>query len=401
MVQTFLFAPYHYELKNKIKSILGIFTLNLKILFNSNVVDTTKYQIELLNEYSKINNYNKVIHLYENLFSTFTFDNINIQLLKNVCIAYNNKKQFSKLLMIIERIFELTSLSKEDISFFKMYKGIAFLALKQIDKYRKEIDSIYDIEIDNKEKYVIFITLTLVFIGLEEYNESFYTISKAIKFIPKEDESLYKYYSLLSVVFFKIKEDKIAKLSLNLRKLMEKENELNFLQCYYVGLSNFQIAERMQEDEFYNISLKYLRKAVRLAQNNKQLTVCFILLQDCFSRMQNYYRARGFTKLVIKYTNSKILKTKYTQMLSAFYFETNEYEKSLETSMRLLNHLNIFEESFVLASIAINQFKLNKIEEAENNIKRAKLLNSKNKAVQDVINTYYEVIITSKKGKGI
>lgn len=390
-----------YGLKNKIKSILGIFTLNLKILFNSNVVDTTKYKIELLNEYSKINNYNKVIHLYENLFSTYTFDNTNIQLLKNVCSAYNNKKKYSNLLVTVDRIFESISLSKEDISFFKMYKGIACLALKQIDKYRKEIDSIYDIEIDNKEKYVIFITLTVVLIGLEEYNEAFYTITKSIEFIPKEDESLYKYYSLLSVIFFKIKEDKAAKLSLNLRKLMEKENTLSFKQCYYVALGNFKIAYKMQKNEFYNISIKYLKKAVRLSKNDKQLTVCFILLQDCFSSMQKYYQARGYTKLVIKHTNSKTLKAKYTQMLSAFYFKTDEFEKSLKTSMDLLNHLDIFEESFVLASIAINHFQLNKFEEAENNIKRAKLLNSKNKDIQDVINTYYEVIITSKKGKGI
>lgn len=387
-------------IQDKVKTILKIFTLNLKILFNSNVVDTTTCQIELINEYFKINNYTKVIYLYEKLFSTYTFDNTNIQLLKNVCSSYNNKKNFSKLLKTVERIFKSISLSQEDLSFFKMYKGIAFLGLKQIDKYKIEIDSIYDLKIDNKEKYAIFITLTVVFIGLEEYNEALYTISKAIEFISKEDEFLYKYYSLLSVVFFKTKENKVAKLSLKLRKLMEKKNELNFAQYYYVGLGNFQIAERMQKSEFYNIAVKYLKKAVRLAQNNKQLTVCFILLKDCYSCMQKYYQARGFTKLVIKYTNSKTLKVKYKQAISAFYFYTEEYKKSLETSIDLLNHLDIFEESFVLASIAINQFKLNMFQEAEKNIKRAKLLNSKDKDIQDIIKTYYDIIITNKKEIG-
>ena len=102
------------------------------------------------------------------------------------------------------------------------------------------------------------------------------------------------------------------------------------------------------------------------------------------------------TNVVIKHTNSETLKAKYKQLLSAHYYFTAEYQKSLETSRELLNHLDIFEESFVLACIAINQFRLNQFEEAEKNIKKAKLLNSKNKEIHDIINTYYEAIMTDK-----
>ena len=379
-------------------TIFNIITLNLKILFNINSVELNKNRIQLLNEYFKINNYNRVIKLYEKMLLTFDFNNSDVQLLKNICSAYNNTKNFTKLLITIEKIFELKFLSKEDICYFRMYKGISFLALKQFDKYKREMNLIYDIDISDKEKYQIFITLTFVFIELKEYDEAFNILLKAIEFIPIQDEFLYKYYSVLSVVLFKKKENKIAKLSLKLRKLMENGNNLVFEQYYYIALSNFKIAERMQKNEIYNISVKYLQKAARLAQNNKQLTVCFILLQDCFSSMQKYYRAKGYAKLVIKYTNSKTLKVKYTQMLSAFYFKTNEFAKSLATSEKLLNHLDIFEESFVLASIAINQYKLNQFEEAEKNIKKAKLLNSNTKSIKDIINSYYEVIITKKKG---
>lgn len=68
----------NYGLKDKINAIFKIFTLNLKILFNSNNIDTTKDKIELLNEYFKIKNRTKVISLYENLISTYTFDNTDI-----------------------------------------------------------------------------------------------------------------------------------------------------------------------------------------------------------------------------------------------------------------------------------------------------------------------------------
>ena len=50
-----------YGLKDKINAVFKIFALNLKIIFNSNNVDTTKDKIELLNEYFKIKNRTKAV----------------------------------------------------------------------------------------------------------------------------------------------------------------------------------------------------------------------------------------------------------------------------------------------------------------------------------------------------
>lgn len=388
----------NYGLKDKINAIFKIFTLNLKILFNSNNIDTTKDKIELLNEYFKIKNKTKVISLYENLISTYTFDNTDISALKNVCNSYVSKKEYSKLLETVEKTIETMSLPPKDISCFKMYKGIALLALKQTDKYRIEINSICNIEIDNTIKYDIFIRLAFVFMDLlKEYNEAFYAASKAAEFISSIDfKFLSGYYSLLTLVFCCIKEENFSRLSFRISQFIKNESKLKFEHCYFVGMVNCKIAQKMQKNEIYNVSVKFLKKAARLAQNDKQLTVCFALMVDCFAKMQKFYQARGYSKLVIKHTNSETLKAKYKQLLSAHYYFTAEYQKSLETSRELLNHLDIFEESFVLACIAINQFRLNQFEEAEKNIKKAKLLNSKNKEIHDIINTYYEAIMTDK-----
>lgn len=301
--------------------------------------------IELLNKYYETNNCKKLVTFFCEMFPLTISKNVDFNVIKKVFNILFNKKKYTLLLKYIET-FENNrqTLQTEQFVFIYTIKGLVYKELRLYDKAVFSFEKIINSELPQSDILGAKLAKFYVYIDKKDYNNALDILSDTFKLYNNDD--FYKCYSFLSVLFFKQNNRKIGEKSLKVRKMLENSNSLKFEDFFFIGKFNFELANILKKNMFYEVAIKYFKNAIRHSKNLPQKTICFKWLKDCFSNLGNYYKSRGYSKLIIKMTNSKILKIKHLQSLSTAYFYTKEYEKSLKISLELLKYPQLFEESF-------------------------------------------------------
>lgn len=353
-----------------------------------------EHKIQLLNKSFEENNFKKFLQIYNSIYSNHTSNEINLDLEKKVCKALFETGKFKELIKFLIKMDIFSQpLSSDDVVYFQMTKALTFEKLKM---YKKALSTFNFLIKNFSSNQVIgnaYISKCQLFIVTKKYNNALKSLFKSLDY----DISTNIFYSFLSVILFKMENNILAKKILQARKLLDNKNDINFKDYFFIAKISYEIGNIYKENKIYAIAIKYFKKTIKCSKSPKQRTICYIGIKNCYAMQEQFYKARGYTKLVIKTTNSKTLKLKYLQALSSFYFYTEEFEKSRQICIELLSYPNLFEKSFLYASIAINEFKQGKLKEAQKTISLAKDIETKSNLLKETIDEYYAIIVEKEE----
>lgn len=222
---------------------------------------------------------------------------------------------------------------------------------------------------------------------LNDYDKAYNYCLQAAEYI-NSDVELY-YYSALNLIFEKQNKTECLKNTQEIIKILKNNQKSKLVNYMNISNYNTQIRVITNEIKFNNLIIYFIKKAIRRSADKELQGDLLSCISEFYYEEKKYYRAIGYGKIALKYLNNKEKIKETLDYIASSYYFISEFKKSIENYEKLIEFKNI-DIAKICMQIAYCQKELGEIRKMKENVKKAYLIGSNDKEVQESINKVYE-----------